>query len=282
MAQVIVIMLPSIGKSFLIPQSRQQMVFSTYSVASGSSMLLWGRIADVRGRWGVFLTGASTLAIVTIILPFSPSEPWLYVFRVLEGFSSAATVPSGLGIISATFPPGKERNVAFVALTASASLGTAIGNIFGGAIGGWLSWRWCFWITAAMATVVALSAYTLYPSPPSTSESSSCQLAPETGEQQRVDYAGGAMIFTGLALLQVGLSQGNVDGWANFHVPGLVCASIIIGYMFVVLQLRLETAGQHPLVRLSIFKNTGLSAGFSLTACFFASYNGFLVFSSML
>lgn len=255
------------------------MVLSTYSIASGSSMLLWGRMADVHGRWGVFLTGASALAIFTFVLPFSPSEPWLYVFRALEGFSSAATVPSGLGIISTAFE-GKERNQAFVALAASSALGTVSGNIAGGAIGGLLSWRWCFWISTAMATVVALSAYTLYPSQPSIS--SSRAIGPDTQNQPSVDYTGGALIFTSLAIFQVGLSQGNVDGWTNLHVPGLVCASVVIGYMFVMLQLRLDIAGQQPLVRLSMFKNTVFSAIFALTACFFASFNSFLVFASIL
>lgn len=279
--QATVIMLPSIGRAFSIPPSRQQMLFSTYSIASGSSMLLWGRMADVRGRWGVFSIGATAFALFTFLLPFSPSEPWLYIFQVLQGFSSAATVPSGIGILATTFPPGKERNLAFVALAGSTSLGSVLGNIAGGAIGGLLSWRWCFWIPAAMAAAVALSAYALYPSQPSSLNHQSDD-SNDDKNPKPVDYTGGVLIFISLALFQVGLSQGNVDGWANLHVTGLVGASIVVGYTFVMLQLRMEGADQHPLVRLSMFNNTGFSAVFALTACFFGSFNGFLVFASLL
>lgn len=254
-------------------------------------MLLWGRMADVRGRWGVFLVGATTFALFTFLLPFSPSEPWLYLFQVLQGFSSAATVPSGIGILATTFPPGKERNLAFVALAASTTLGSVLGNIAGGAIGGLLSWKWGFWIPAAMAAVVALSAYALFPLQPTSSCTQHCRSDAEDHRNsddypdktaQSVDYLGGILIFISLALLQVGLSQGNVDGWTNLHVPGLVGASIIVGYLFVILQLRMERSEQHPLVRLSMFKNTDFSAVFALTALFFGSFNGFLVFASML
>lgn len=283
--QATVIMIPSIGRAFSVPPSRQQMLFSTYSIAAGSSMLLWGRMADVRGRWGVYLAGTAAVPLITFLLPFSPSETWLYVFQVFQGFGTAATVPSGVGIIAATFPPGRERNVAFVALSTSSGLGAVLGNITGGAIGGLLSWRWCFWIPAAMATAVALSAYTLYSSRPSSRPSSQDRLIDDSDlnkNLESVDYTGGFLIFSSLTLLQVGVSQGTVDGWANLHVISLVCASVVIGYIFVMLQLRMENAAQHPLVRPSMFRSTCFSAIFGVTICFFGSYNPFLVFASAL
>ncbi|KAF2995154.1 hypothetical protein E8E14_000425 [Neopestalotiopsis sp. 37M] len=284
-------MLPSIGKAFSIPTSRQQMIISMYSVASGSSMLLMGRLADVRGRWGVFLAGATTFSLFALLLPFARSETFLYLLQALQGFSSAATVPSGIGILASTFPPGRERNVAFVAASASTSLGSVLGNIAGGAIGGLLSWEWVFWISAALAAVVAVMAWFLYPSKPAIFATQHCESDTESNHEdsgdgvrpnrQSVDYFGGFLISTSLALLQIGLSQGNVDGWANPHVPGLVGAAVIIGYVFVVLQLRMERNDRSPLVRLTMFKNSGFSAAFVVVACFFGSFNSFLVFVSM-
>ncbi|ETS74992.1 hypothetical protein PFICI_13476 [Pestalotiopsis fici W106-1] len=292
--QATVIMLPSIGKAFSIPTSRQQMIISMYSVASGSSMLLMGRLADVRGRWGVFLAGATTFSLFALLLPFARSETFLYLLQALQGFSSAATVPSGIGILASTFPPGRERNVAFVAASASTSLGSVLGNIAGGAIGGLLSWEWVFWISAALAAIVAAAAWVLYPAKPAVfslqhsdseaednhEDNSDCNNK-KLQSTQSVDYFGGFLISASLALLQIGLSQGNVDGWANPYVPGLVVASVFIGYIFVVLQLRMERNDQFPLVRLSMFRNVGFSAAFVVVACFFGSFNSFLVFVSM-
>ncbi|CAH0047312.1 unnamed protein product [Clonostachys solani] len=279
--QATVIMLPAISRVFNIPPSRQQMIMLTYSVASGSSMLLWGRIADVHGRWGVFLAGTTLFAIFTLLIPFAPSELFLYMLSGLQGFSSAATVPSGIGILASMFQPGPDRNRAYVALVASSSVDSVFGNIAGGAIGGLLSWRWGFWIPAGLAAIIALSACILWPR--RSRFSSSSQTGGSTHHRdQSVDYIGGLLISTSLALLQVGLSQGNVEGWVNFHVPSLICASVILGVIFATLQLRMERSpDKHPLVRLSMFKNVSFSAAFLVVACFFGSFNSFLVFASM-
>jgi MFS family permease len=251
-------------------------------------MLLWGRVADVHGRWGVFLAGATLFSLFTLLVPFAPSELFLYTLSGLQGFSSAATVPSGIGILASTFPPGRERNRAFVAMIASSSVGSVLGNIAGGAIGGLLSWKWGFWIPASMAGVVALAAFGLWPSKP---KSFSRQMADHDSSSHArseltegsVDYIGGALITASLALLQIGLSQGNAIGWANLHVPGLICASILLGSLFVNMQLGMERKpNRYPLVRLSTFKNPSFSAAFVVVACFFGSFNSFLVYASML
>ncbi|KAI8959003.1 hypothetical protein F5Y11DRAFT_334412 [Daldinia sp. FL1419] len=75
--QSTVMMLPSIGKALFIPTHRQHMVSSyvssSYSVASGASMLLWGRIADVYGRQPIFLMGGILFALSTSTVPLSVS-----------------------------------------------------------------------------------------------------------------------------------------------------------------------------------------------------------------
>ena len=45
--QASVIILPTIGRELDIPAARQQWVVSSYSLAFGTFLLLWGRLADV-------------------------------------------------------------------------------------------------------------------------------------------------------------------------------------------------------------------------------------------
>ncbi|KAI1441455.1 drug resistance protein [Annulohypoxylon stygium] len=291
-------MLPSIRNALLIPTNRQQMVSSTYSVASGASMLLWGRLADVKGRRTIFLIGAALFTLSTFTAPFSNNEWLFYVFRVFQGLSSAATVPSAIGIISSTFPPGKGRTRAFVALTGSSAVGSVLGNICGGAIGGYLSWKWVFWLPAVLAALVTAVAYGLFSSTIYAGQLPEEERAKSNynsdvrnredndsggdAKDERVDYIGGLLISVALVLLQVGISQGNVDGWANWYVPGLVLCAALLGYAFVRRQLDLESdATCRPLVRLSMFRNAGFLPAFAVVACFYASYNGFLIFASM-
>ncbi|KAI1455142.1 drug resistance protein [Annulohypoxylon moriforme] len=290
-------MIPSIGKALSIPTNRQQMISSTYSVASGASMLLWGRLADVHGRRSIFLIGALLFTLATFTAPFSTNEWVFYLFRVLQGLSSAATVPSAIGIMSSTFPPGKDRTRAFVSFTGSAAVGSVLGNIAGGAIGGSLSWRWVFWIPAALAALIAAVASGLFSTMPHTvqtpiedrAESGSINTDQARDNHRKdtiikksyVDYIGGFQISIALVLLQVGLSQGNVDGWANWYVPVLVGCAVVLGGAFVRRQLGMECeTTRQPLVRLSMFRNAGFLPSFIVVACFYASYNGFLIFAS--
>ena len=48
--QASVIILPTIGRDLDIPAPRQQWIVSSYSLAFGCFLLLWGRLADVYGK----------------------------------------------------------------------------------------------------------------------------------------------------------------------------------------------------------------------------------------
>jgi hypothetical protein len=48
--QASVIILPVIGKDLGIPAPRQQWIVSSYSLAFGCFLVLWGRLADVYGK----------------------------------------------------------------------------------------------------------------------------------------------------------------------------------------------------------------------------------------
>jgi MFS family permease len=133
--------LPSIGRALNVPSSRQQWIVSAYSLTFGCFLLLFGRIADVYGKRLVFLVGSAWFTFVTIICPVMPNEIAFDVFRGLQGLASAATMSSALGILGATFKPGKYKNFAFAFYGAGAPLGSVFGNIIAGLIGEWASWK---------------------------------------------------------------------------------------------------------------------------------------------
>ena len=57
------------------------MVVSLYNISLGSSMLLWGRIADVYGFRRIFLLGATLFTVSNLCLPFSTIEIPFYILR---------------------------------------------------------------------------------------------------------------------------------------------------------------------------------------------------------
>lgn len=298
-------MLPTIGAALNIPTSRQQMITSVYNISSGCMILLWGRLADVYGRRIIFLVGSALFALSTLVTPFSPNEVCFYFFRALQGVSGAATVPSALGIMATLFAPGtKQRTQSFVAFSAASSVGSVLGNLAGGVIGGFLSWKWVFWVPAILASFVTVSAYLLAPSGSTARNEvdprNSTITDPENGQVgekdgaslRSLDWIGGFLITATLTLLLVALSEGNVVGWRTPWIPALVALSAVLGAIFVFWERRLEhlksshrsdrNIAPQALIKLSLFRSVQFSAAFITIGCFYASFNGFLIFATFL
>ncbi|KAF2203352.1 MFS general substrate transporter [Delitschia confertaspora ATCC 74209] len=268
--QAAVIILPTIGRDLGIPDSRQQWIVSAYSLTFGCFLLLWGRLADVYGKRLIFIWGSLWITISSIILPFVPNEIGFDVFRGLQGLGAAAMVPTAIGILGVTFPPGKAKNYAFSCYGAGAPLGSVFGNIFGGVLGQYLDWRWVFWIFAILGGVVAVCGYFVIPVPP----------APEQpiNMKTHVDWIGGIIVTIGLLVLLFALTEGNVVGWSTPWVPTLIAVAVILIAIFVIWQWYLENKTERrPLMKVSIFKNSTFSAAMIIMLLVFASFSNYLI-----
>ncbi|KAK6208856.1 drug resistance protein [Colletotrichum tabaci] len=247
-----------------IPPARQQIVVSIYNISTGSLMLLWGRLADIYGRRLVYLLGSVFFTISNLCLPFTRYEVPFHIVRFLQGLSGTALIPSGIGIIASTFPRGKARNNAYVCISAVASVGSVLGNIFGDVIGGLLSWQWVFWIPAILAGVTTAIAYFITDTPHLRSSSSASTSAENGGEETRtrsVDWTGGALVSCSLVLLLAAFTQANVIGWSTPWIPPLIAASVVLLVGFCFWQRHLEKGpAKEPLLRISMFKNLQFSA----------------------
>ena len=270
-----VIILPSIGEALDIPASRQQWIVSSYALTFGCFLLLWGRLADVYGKRLVFILGCAWFALMSLITPFVPNEIGFDVIRALQGLGAAANVPTALGILGQTIPPSKAKNMAFACYGAGAPLGSIFGNIIGGVIAQYLSWKWVFWVISIMAALVTVASFVVIPPPP-----------PHIVEMQRqnsakasVDWIGGTLVTVGLLALMFALTEGNVVGWSTPWIPALIVISIILIVLFAVWQWYLETkTTRPPLMKISIWKNSRFAAAQIIMAFFFASFNNYLIF----
>ncbi|KAF5692370.1 aspartyl-tRNA synthetase [Fusarium denticulatum] len=240
-SQSIVIILPELGNAMRIPSSRQQLVVSIYNISTGSVMLLWGRLADVYGRRLGFLSGSVIFTLSTLCLPWPRYEIPFYVLRAVQGMSAAAIMPSGIGIMASTFAPGPSRNMAFIAMSAMASLGSVVGSLLGGFVGSTLGWKWVFWIPSVVSAFTTAAGWfvtaghTMRIAPQGTTENA------ESSKKPYVDWIGGGLISTSLTLLLVAITQGNVSGWSTPWIPPLLVVSVLLLGGFIFYQRRLET-----------------------------------------
>lgn len=273
--QAVVIVLPTIGGNLSIPLNRQQWIVSAYSLTFGCFLLLWGRLADVYGKRRIFIFGSAWLTAVTIAIPFSPNEIIFDVLRGLQGLGAAANVPTAIGILGITFPPGKAKNYAFTCYSAGTSLGSVTGNVLAGLIGEYLTWKWIFWILAIFAALVTVAGILLIPIPQTTGS--------VTESRASVDWLGAALITLGLMALMFALTEGNVVGWSTPWIPVLIVASVLLVAGFVLWQWYLERkTSRSPLMKISIFKNKRFVAALIIVALSLASFSNYLVFATYL
>lgn len=270
-----VIILPTIGRDLSIPDSRQQWIVSAYSLTFACFLLFWGRVADLYGKRLIFVLGSAWVALATLINPFLRNEIAFDLFRGFQGLGAAANVPTAIGILGTTFPPGKAKNYAFSTYAAGAPLGSIFGNLLGGLIASYLHWTWVLWVLAILAVCVTVAGYFVIPPPPTTLRAQGVKA------KATIDWVGAVLITAGLMVLLFALTEGNVVGWSTPWVPALIVVSVILIALFVLWQRHLEKGGkQTPLMKVSIFHNLRFSAAMVIMMVFFACFGGYLIFTT--
>lgn len=271
--QAAVIVLPVIGSELSIPAARQQWIVSSYALAFGCFLLLWGRLADVYGKRPIFILGSLWVCVMTLICPFVPSEIGFNVLRGLQGLGAAANVPTAIGILGVTFREGKAKNYAFATYSAGAPLGSVFGNILGGIVAEYASWKWIFWILAIFAAALTVASHFVIPVP---------AVAPKEAHlKNAVDWVGGMMITIGVFALLFALAQGNVVGWTQPYIGTIIGLSLLAIIAFAFWQHHLETRTRRaPLMKISMFRNYRVSAAMLCMALFFAAFNNYLIMAT--
>ncbi|KAK3323665.1 major facilitator superfamily-domain-containing protein [Cercophora scortea] len=273
--QAVVIILPTIGRDLNIPEARLQWIVSAYSLAFGCFLLLWGRVADIYGKRRIFIWGSAWVAVTTVVNPFLRNEIAFDLFRGLQGLGAAANVPTAIGILGTTFPPGKAKNYAFSCYAAGAPLGAVFGNLIAGFISQYASWKWVFGAISLMAAAITVAAIAIIPPPKHTLHEEGVTV------KASVDWLGGALITGGLLALLFALTEGNVVGWSTPWVPVLIVVSVALVALFVFWQRHLEKGGTRaPIMKVSVFRSGRFSAAMLIMALFFSSFNGWLVYAT--
>ncbi|KAK1241442.1 hypothetical protein MKX08_001416 [Trichoderma sp. CBMAI-0020] len=299
--QSVVIILPTIGHHLAVPESRQQWIVSSYSLAFGCFLLFWGRIADLYGKRRVFILGSVWVTAITAANPFVPNEIAFNLFRGLHGLGAAANVPTAIGILGVTFPPGKAKNYAFSTYGAGAPLGSVFGNILSGFVAQYSNWKWVFGVLAIMGGIISVCGMLFIPpTPPPANNTKAAKLGPKS-----VDWVGATLITVGLLALMFALTEGNVVGWSTPWIPVLIVVSLLVIAAFAVwqwyLERRLDAARARllesssssssdghgdcvlptpPLIKVSIFGNRQFSAVMVIMGVFFAAFNNYLIYAT--
>lgn len=147
---VVIIGLPAITKDLQLPPSLAFWPASVSGLATASSLLLAGAVADVVGPRWVDLVGSFASGALMIGSGASRKGAELVAFRALQGIGLGMHLASSVAIITQVLPHGRGRNMAFSCLGLSQPLGFSIGLVLGGVLVDTVGWRVGWYLSGAL------------------------------------------------------------------------------------------------------------------------------------
>jgi EmrB/QacA subfamily drug resistance transporter len=243
---IVNVALPDLQADLGFSVDNLQWVVSAYVLTFGGFLLLGGRAADLLGRRRLFLAGLVLFGVASLAGGLAETQGQLIAFRAIQGLGGAMLSPAALSILTVTFPPGRDRNVALGIWGGLAGLGGTLGVVAGGFLVDGAGWRWVFFVNVPIAVLVAVAA------PLIVRES---KVDAGTGPRT-YDALGSLLATTGVLALIYGVIRAEPLGWSDLEVVGsLVAAAVLLtGFVWA------ESRSAAPLVPLRMFRSRSLSA----------------------
>ncbi len=222
-----------------------------YNIALASLYLVAGRIADLRGRRLVFVTGMSIFVGTSALAGLAPTAWWVIGARVLQGAGGALLIPSSLALVLPRFPPSR-RSLAIALWGALGASAAALAPGLGAVLIDLAGWRSVFLVNLPIGAVVVVAALRLIP-----------ESRDETAAR-RFDLVGVASGTVGVAALVLAISEGEEWGWTS---PGVV-GCFLAGVALVAHSVRRSAVHPTPLIDTSMFRIRSYAVGIGLTGLF--------------
>ncbi len=221
-----------------------QWVVIAYLLAITVAIVSMGRLGDVLGRRRLLLTGLLIFMVASTFCGLAESLWLLILARVLQGLGAAAMMALTMAFVGDIVPKAKTGSAMGLLGTMSA-VGTALGPSLGGLLIAGLGWRAIFLVNLPLGIVALFLAYRYLPHDP------------EKLYRTRFDPAGTLV----LAITLVSYALAMTLGRGNFGLINL--ALVCLAGLGIGLFVLVETKVASPLVRMNLFSNSALSAGFA-------------------
>ncbi len=241
---VLNVALPVLGKDLGLSRSALQWAVTAFALPSGGFLLLFGRIADLYGRKKLFLIGLALFGTASLLATLAWDPASFLAGRALQGLGAAVIVPTGMSLLTTTFPEGPLRDKAIGISGTLLSLGFTIGMVLGGVMTDTLGWRSTMGLLSLTAVIVLALAPGLLP------ES-------RTPDRPRLDVPGAVTVTGGLLALIYSLSSAAQRGFGGVDVWGTLLAGLALLVAFAVV----ESKTAAPLVSLPMLKRRTIAWG---------------------
>ncbi|MCJ7622041.1 MAG: MFS transporter [Anaerolineaceae bacterium] len=258
-SSIVNIALPTMTRQFQANFATVQWVVLAYLLTITTLMLGVSRLADIKGKKPIYITGFVIFTIGSLLCGLSHTISMLIVSRVLQGIGGTMITSLGMAIITESFPPS-ERGRALGLTSTIVSLGIVLGPTLGGVIIEHLSWNWIFFVNLPVGIVGIIMVMRFVP-----------DIRPKG--KQRFDFPGAIILFICLLTFLLALTLGQRLGFTNQTVLFISIICILSLVVFIITELRT----QQPMIELRLFRDRFFSINLITRIITFISIAGTLV-----
>ena len=226
-------------------------VITAYAIANVIIIPMTSWLSKQFGRKNYF---AASIIIFTFssFLCGNADNIWeLVTFRFIQGLGGGALLVTAQTIITESYPAAK-RGMA----QAIYGMGVIVGPTLGPPLGGYLvdnySWPYIFYINIPIGIIATILTILFVRSP-------------KFGEKlkaHQVDWLGIFLLASFIGSLQFVLEHGQQDDWFD---DGLIVALSVVSVFGLILFIWRELTYKHPIVNLSVLKDSNLRIGTMMT-----------------
>jgi EmrB/QacA subfamily drug resistance transporter len=241
--------LPTLAQAFDASFQQVQWIVLAYLLAITTVIVSVGRLGDLTGRRRLLLAGVFLFTLASVLCGVAPTLWLLIAARAAQGLGAAIMMALTMAFVGETVPKAKTGSAMGLLGTMSA-IGTALGPALGGVLIAGLGWRAIFFVNVPLGILTLFLAYRFLPiDRPATKT-----------DRTGFDHVGTLLLALTLAAYALAMTMGR-GSFGLLNVTLLLTAVCGVG-----LFARAEAKAASPLIRLAMFRNPVLSAGFAMSA----------------
>ncbi|MBK9673697.1 MAG: MFS transporter [Betaproteobacteria bacterium] len=240
--------LPTLAQAFNASFQEVQWIVLAYLLAITTLIVSVGRLGDITGRRRLLLVGIFLFTVASVLCGVAPTLWLLIAARAAQGLGAAIMMALTMAFVGETVPKAKTGSAMGLLGTMSA-IGTALGPSLGGVLIAGLGWRALFLINVPLGLLTFLLAFRFLPLDRRDSQA----------DRAGFDHVGTLLLALTLAAYALAMTIGR-GSFGRFNMALLFAAVSGMG-LFVLA----ETRAVSPLIRLAMFRNPVLSAGFAMS-----------------
>ncbi|MET7744631.1 MDR family MFS transporter [Streptomyces sp. NPDC005385] len=235
-------------------------VVTAYTLATAASTPIWGKLGDMYGRKGAFMTSIVIFLIGSALSGMAQDMGQLIGFRAIQGLGAGGLMVGVMAIIGDLIPP-RERGKYQGMMAGVMAFAMILGPLVGGTITDHWGWRWSFYINLPLGIVALLAV-------------SAVLHLPKKRVQAKIDYLGAGLLALGICSIVLVTTWGGTEyAWGSARIMELIGIGVaaLVGFVYW------QTKAAAPVIPLHIFR----SNNFTLMSII-GFITGFVMFGAVL